>query len=56
MATAVEGFDQVVVGGAARSSEVMAFFCFYIFSLLDGSDGIRLSQQKHLCGIFSMYI
>ena len=26
MATTMEGFDQVVVGGAACSSEVMAFF------------------------------
>ena len=29
MATTMEGFDQVVVGGAACSSEMMVFFGFY---------------------------
>jgi hypothetical protein len=55
MATAMERFDQVVVGGAARSSEVMVFFLlfalgFFFFALTDGDQD--LSQQKHLRGFF----
>lgn len=64
MATTMERFDQVVVGGAACSSEVKVsffFFCFYsklsFFFCLGWLDGIGLSQHKHLlCGICSMYI
>jgi hypothetical protein len=47
MATIMEGFDQVVVGGAACSSEVMIFYYFGFG--FGGSNEVQLiSKQKHL--------